>query len=165
MGPTDLERVVVLRRVAESVDDPVARKRLAQVIRALRRDIGVGVPKRRAARLLGVSVQALERWVGRGLLPTVRKPGSTRTLLDAEAVIVLAEEVAQRRERGEDRAVVAASLRDLERVGRLPRKLRPNETAHELRTAFRETTPEERLRDVAELSRTAVTLAARGRTS
>jgi DNA-binding transcriptional MerR regulator len=157
-----MERIVALRRIASAVVDPSERERLERVIRGLRRDIGVGVPKRRAARLLGVSVQGLERWVERGVLPVVRRPGSTRELLDAEALIVLAEEVDRRRDGGEKRGVLAASLRDLQRTGRLPRKLRPNQTARELRRTFLATTPQERLRDVAELSQTAVVLAARG---
>jgi DNA-binding transcriptional MerR regulator len=166
MSHNDLEqavqRVIALRSVANAVIDPVERRRLERVTRELRREIGVGVPKRRAARLLGVSVQALEPWVERGLLPAVRKPGSTRELLDAATLIVLAEEVSRRREAGESRGVVAMSLRELERTGRLPRKLRPNRTARELRREFLATTPQGRLRDVAALSQTAVTLAAAG---
>jgi DNA-binding transcriptional MerR regulator len=157
-----VQRVVALRRVAHAVLDPEERGRLERVIRELRREIGVGVPKRRAARLLGVSVQALQPWLERGLLPAVRKPDSTRELLDAETVIVLAEEVSRRREAGERRGVVAASLRELERTGRLPRKLRPNQTARELRRVFLATTPQGRLRDAAALSQTAVVLATAG---
>jgi hypothetical protein len=154
--------VVALRRVAHAVLDPEERRRLERVIRELRREIGVGVPKRRAARLLGVSVQALEPWVKRGLLPAVRKPGSTRELLDAETLIVLTDEVTRRREAGEGRGVVAMSLHELERTGRLPPKLRPNQSARELRREYLQTTPARRLLDVAALSRTAVTIAAAG---
>lgn len=166
MSHNDLEqavqRVIALRSVANAVIDPVEHRRLESVTRQLRRQIGVGVPKRRAARLLGVSVQALEPWVERGLLPAVRKPGSTRELVDAETLIVLTEEVTQRREAGESRGVVATSLRALERTGRLPRKLRPNQSARELRREFLATTPQGRLRDAATLSQTAVALAAAG---
>jgi hypothetical protein len=157
-----LERIVTLRRVAAAID-PSSRRQLERVIRGLRRDVGVGVPKRRAAGLLGVSVQALERWVDAGMLPVVRRPGSMRELLDSETLIAVAEEVARRREAGEARGVVAASLRELERTGRLPRKLRPNQSARELRGTYLATTPQERLRDVAELSQTAVAMAAHGR--
>jgi DNA-binding transcriptional MerR regulator len=157
-----MEWIVALRRVAAAVVDPPERRRLERVIFELRRQVGVGVPKRRAARLLGVSVQALERWVERGLLPVVRKPGSTRELIDAEALTVLAEEVARRRATGEQRGVIAWSLRELERTGRLPRKLRPNRKASELRREFLDTSPQERLRDAAELSRVGVVLAASG---
>jgi hypothetical protein len=157
-----VRRVVALRSVAEAVVGPLERRRLQRVIRELRLEIGVGVPKRRAAGLLGVSVQALERWIERGLLAVARKPGSARELVDTETLIVLLEEVDRRRDAGEDRGVVAASLRELERTGRLPRKLRPNQPADELRRGFLTTTPHERLSDVAELSRTAVALAAAG---
>src|SRR6266536_1328283 len=109
-----VRRIVALRRVSEAVLDPDERRRLERVIRDLRRELGIGVPKRPAARLLGVSVQGLEPWIERGVLPTVRKPGSTRELLDAEAFVVLAEEVIRRREAGESRGVVASSLRELE---------------------------------------------------
>ncbi len=158
----NVERIVALRRVTRAVNDPLERRRLERVIRELRRELGIGVPKRPAARLLGISVQALERWVKRGLLPVVRKPGSSRTLVDAEALIVVAEEVARRREAGEKTGVVASALRELERTNRLPRKLRPNETATELRRDFLTTTPQQRLREAAELSRSALALAAHG---
>jgi hypothetical protein len=157
-----VQRIVALRRVAGAVLDPDERRRLERVIRDLRRELGVGVPKRPAARLLGVSVQGLEPWIELGVLPTVRKPGSTRELLDAEALIVVAEEVTRRREAGQSRGVVAASLRELERTERLPRKLRPNQPAHELRREFLETSPQRRLRDFAALSRTAASIAAAG---
>ena len=165
MAPTvqTLAHVVELRRVRRSVSDREARRRLGAVIGRLRQDVGVGVPKRRAAALLGVSVQALERWVGRGALPVVHVPGSSRQLIDAEALLVLAEEVADRREQGDRRGVVAAALRHLEAAGRLPRKLRPNQSARELRHEYLHTTPAERLRQGIELSELAASLAARPR--
>src|SRR5437667_12194835 len=104
-----VRRVVALRSVANAVAGPLERRRLERVIRELRLEIGVGVPKRRAAALLGVSVQALERWIQRGLLAVARKPGSARELVDTEALIVLLEEVDRRRDAGEDRGVVAGS--------------------------------------------------------
>lgn len=157
-----LAHVVELRRVRHSVSDREAQRRLGRVIGQLRQDVGVGVPKRRAAALLGVSVQALERWVASGALPVVRAPGSSRQLIDAEALLMLAEEVAYLREQGERRGVVAAALRRLEAAGRLPRKLRPNQSARELRYEYLHTTPAERLRQGIELSELAAGLAARG---
>jgi excisionase family DNA binding protein len=129
------------------------------VIGRLRRDVGVGVPKRRAAALLGVSVQALERWVRNGSLPVVRVPGSSRELIDAEALLVLAEEVTRLREQGQRRSIVATALRDLKAEGRLPRKLRPNQSALELRHEYLHTTPDERLRTGVALSELAARLA------
>src|SRR3954469_5482475 len=136
-----ISRLVDLERVVGAVPDGAERSRLERVIRGLRRDLGVGVPKRLAARLLGVSVQALEAWVRRGLIPGVRRPGATREACDSEILVVVAAEVARRREAGAERGVVAAALRDLERAGRLPRKLRPNQPARELRRSYLETSP------------------------
>ena len=156
-----LTQVVELRRVRRSLSEHEARLRLGRVIGELRRDVGAAVPKRRASALLGVSVQALERWVASGALPVVRVPGSSRQLIDAEALLVLAEEVASLREQGERRGVVAAALRHLEAAGRLPRKLRPNQSARELRFEYLHTTPAERLRQGIELSELAARLASR----
>jgi hypothetical protein len=155
-----VHHVLALRRIAGAVADPTERGRLERVERALQRSIGVGVPKRKAAALLGVSVQGLEPWIDRGLLPAVHVPGSSRELVDREALVVLAEEVSRLRAGGLTRGVLAAAFRELEQAGRLPRKLRPNEPARALRRAYLATTPAERLHDVAELSYTAGVLAA-----
>ncbi|HVW88923.1 MAG TPA: hypothetical protein VHC01_05605, partial [Gaiellaceae bacterium] len=56
-------QIVALRRVRSAVESKTERRRLAQVIRQLRRQLGVGVAKRQAAAALGVSVQALDRWI------------------------------------------------------------------------------------------------------
>ena len=158
-----LAHVVELRRVRRTITDPDARRRLGRVIRGLRAIIGAGVPKRRAAGLLGVSVQALERWVRNGAIPVVRKPGSSRELIDAEALFAVAEEVARLRERGVERGALAAALGTLQSEGRLPRKLRPNQSATELRHEYLHTTPAERLRNAVILSETAHALAGRAK--
>jgi DNA-binding transcriptional MerR regulator len=158
-----LSQIVELRRVVPAVADPAERRRLERVIRQLRAGVGVGVPKLRAAALLGMSVQALERWVRHGDLPTARRPGSSRELIDAEALLLLAEEVTRLREQGQTRRLVAHALQQLLDEGRMPRKLRPNQSAAELRYEYLHTTPAERLRSAAELSTVAGTLAGAGR--
>jgi DNA-binding transcriptional MerR regulator len=160
-----LAHVVELRRVRQTITDPDGRRRLGRVIRELRASVGVGVPKRRAAAMLGVSVQALERWVRSGALPVVRRPGSSRELIDAEALLVVAEELTHLREEGVERGALAAALRTLRAEGRLPRKLRPNQSAAELRHEYLHTTPAERLRAAVELSEVASSLAARAKAS
>jgi hypothetical protein len=158
-------QIVALRRVAAVVDVLAERRRIERVIRELRQAVGVGVPKRRAAAALGVSVQALERWIASGRLPTTRRPGSSRALVDAEALLLLAEETERERESGRTRGLLAAAFRRLEEAGRLPRKLRPNLSAAELRDEYRRTTPGGRLRTATELSHAAGILAAHGATS
>src|SRR5687767_7828255 len=106
-----LSRAVALRRITPS--DPDELKRLERVQRDLLREIGFSVPKTCAASVLGVSVNALERWIGAGRLPTIRRPGSTRVELDADAVLDLAVEVERLREEGRRRGVLAAAFERL----------------------------------------------------
>lgn len=157
-----IEHIVALRQTRAAVDGEAGR-RLAGVIRQLRRRLGPGIPKRQAAAALGVSVQALDRWVAAGRLPVVRRPGSSRELIPTDVVLALAPEVKRRRERGESRPL-AAALAALAERGHLRRRLRPNQSAQELRYEFLQTTPAERLRQAIELSHVGAALAAATRT-
>jgi hypothetical protein len=157
-----LEWGVALAGVADSVSDAQARRRLRRVLRDLRREVGISVPKRRAAALLGVTVPALERWIERGRLPVVRRPGLARQEIDADAVFDLAVEVTRLRELGAQHGVLAAAFERLAERGAPRPKLRPNESASELREFYEQTTPLERLRIGSELSVVGTTLAARG---
>lgn len=160
-----IEHVVALRRAGSAVADPRERRRLKQVERELQRAIGVGVPKRRAAAVLGVSVTALDKWIARGSLPVVRRPGSSREQIDADALLDLAEEVTRAREEGQTRGLLATAFERLAKDGRPRPKLRPNQPARELREDYLRWTPDDRLREVAELSRVLTDLAARGAAS
>lgn len=157
-----LEQVVALQRVSRALDDPEERRRVAKVIRQLRARLGVGVPKHRAAAALGVSAQALERWVRAGAIPVTRRPGSSRELIDSEALIGLVGEVERLHEAGYGRPL-AKAIEALEGAGRLRRKLRPNQPARELRYEFLHTSAAERLRSGIELTHTAHALAAHAR--
>jgi len=163
MSTADLVRqIVALRRVRTAVESTAERRRLATVIRQLRDRLGAGVPKRQAAATLGVSVQALDRWVAAGRIPVVRRPGSSRELIDAEALLLLAAEVELLREQGEAR-VLAKALASLAEGGQPPRRLRPNQPARELRSEFLASTPAGRMRQGIELSHVGARLAAHGR--
>jgi hypothetical protein len=157
-----VEHVVALRCVAGAVCDERERRRLARVERRLRHEVGVGVPKRRAAKILGVSVPALDKWIAAGRLPVVRRPDVDREEIDAETLIDLAYEVARLREQGEHRGVLAAAFARLAERGKPRPRLRPNESARELRELFAQTMPLDRVRIGAELSLIGGTLAARG---
>jgi hypothetical protein len=154
--------VVALRRAGAAVADPRERRRLKQVERELQRAIGVGVPKRRAAAVLGVSVTALDKWIAQGRLPVVRRPGSSREQIDADALLDLAEEVTRAREEGQTRSLLASAFERLAKQGRPRPKLRPNQSARELREHYLRTTPDDRVREVAELSRVLTGLAVQG---
>lgn len=157
-----VEHVVALRCILPSVGSPLERQRLKRVERELRREIGAGVPKTRAAAVLGVSVTALDKWIARGRLPATRLPGSSREAIDADALFDLAEEVTRLREAGRTRGLLAGAFERLAEKGRPRPKLRPNQSARELREHYLGTTPGDRLREVAELSRVLTRLAARG---
>jgi DNA-binding transcriptional MerR regulator len=157
-----LDAAADVRLSARAVVDPDAMRRLRRVERLLRREIGASVPKRRAASLLGISVTALDRWVASGALPVVRRPGG-RQEVEAAALLELLTEVRRlREEEGRSHAVVAEALRRLRERG-LPRaSLRPNAPAAEIRRAYLASEPLDRLREAAELSRAATTLARAG---
>lgn len=132
------------------------------MLRQLRRRLGIGVPKRQAAAALGVTVQALDRWVAAGKIPVLRRAGSSREVVDTEALLALAVEADRLREQGE-RRVLAKAIASLEERERLPSRLRPNPSAQELRSEFLHSTPAGRLRQAVELSQVGAALAANAR--
>lgn len=156
-----VKALLEIRRAQRHVADRRDRLRLFRVELLLCEELGGSVPKSVAAGLLGVSTTALERWIDAGKLPVVRRPGG-REEVAAEAALDVAEEVARLREEGASRGVLAEALRRLEPRGLPRRRLRPNEPARELRDAYQQTTPDQRLRQTAELSLAATTLSAHG---
>lgn len=160
--PWDLvEPAIALRAVIAETRDPSLRARIREIETDLRARIGPTLPKRVAARALGVSVTALDRWIDHGVLPVVATPGSTRLAVEAAPLLELATRVRGLRERGSTRGVVAEAVRSLggrRRTGRvvyshevasLPR---PDETLDELQSYYRRTTPEGRLCDLIALN-------------
>jgi len=155
--------VVRLRRAIVKTRDAAARASLRDVEVSLRRALGPTIAKKKAAAVLGVSVPALDKWVNQGLLPVVAKPGLSRLQIETRPFLELAERVDRvRDELGETRTPVAAAVQRLGwkphaagrrvlrfEVASLPR---PNVSEQQLIAAFRTTTPEERVRQVAELS-------------
>ena len=63
------------------------RRALDPVITALTARIGPIVPKRRAAALLGISVQALDLWIQRDRIKARRSEGATRTGIDTDSLV------------------------------------------------------------------------------
>lgn len=155
--------LVALRRIASAVSDPRELRRLERLQRDLRRELGFTIPKTRAAAVLGVSVNALDRWIAAGRLPTVRKPGSTRAEVDADALVELAVEVDRLREEGVERGVLAAAFGRLAAEGKPARRPYPNMPARELRADYLQSTPLERLQTGARLAHVATLLAGRAR--
>jgi hypothetical protein len=157
-----MEAATAVRLAARYAEDERAVRQLRRAERLLRQEIGPSVPKRRAAALLGISVTALERWIGADKLPVVQRPGG-REEVDADSLLDLVEEVRRlRNDEGVSRGVVAEALRRLAERG-LPRpRLRPNTPPHELRRSYLSSIPVERLSETADLSLAATTLAGYG---
>jgi hypothetical protein len=164
-----LEPIVRLRLALQQTRDPVLRDELRQIEIALRTQLGPSVPKRAAAHLLGVSVTALDRWIDRGYLPVVAAAGVSRRLgVETTPLIELATRVSALRRSGRTRGLLSQAMRDLgwrERGHRLVFRFdvaslpRPNVTFDELRRQFEETTPEERVLQLAALNRSMNVLA------
>ena len=165
---TVLADLVVLRRAVRAERDPARQRRLSEVERHLREALGSSVPKLPAARALGVSLTALDRWIDRGLVPVVPGAGGSRLRPETTPLLELLEHVEALREQGRRGHVVAAALRRLGRrppgegrwivspeLALLPR---PNVPAWELKETASATTPIERLASVAELSEALTTL-------
>lgn len=164
IDPTDLvTSIVQLRAAIVRTRDRSTRSQLRDVEVRLREVLGPTITKTRAAAALGISVTALDRWVGQGVLPVVERPGVLRHELEARPVLELAEEVCRvKYENPAARSPIATAVR---RLGWTPRtegrrvlrfdvaKLpRPNISERELVAQFRSTTPEQRVRDASELS-------------
>ncbi len=152
-----LDAALAIRRAQRGVADERARRQLRRAELHLREELGDAVPKSVSARLLGVSLTGLERWIDAGKLPVLRRPGG-REEVAADALLDVAEEVDRLRKEGASRGLLAEAFRRLEPRGLPRRRLRPNEDADELRRAYKRTTPTQRLGETAELSFAATTL-------
>jgi excisionase family DNA binding protein len=74
-----------------------------------------GLRKATAARLLGVSVNTLDKWIARGRLPLVRDDTSGRDLVDIRGFVPVLVKVRNLRDAGRSDGVVAAAIAELER--------------------------------------------------
>lgn len=121
---------IELRRAAKTMKPgSSAHGHVANVLGRMQSDLGVGVHKKVAARTLGISVPALDKWIKRGYIGVVRTSRS-RELVRKDDLLDIAVVVQELRERGERTGLVAAAVRklELEDAGfqeRLGRDLRP----------------------------------------
>lgn len=175
MIPADaiLEPIVSLRLAIQQTRDPALRAELRAAEVALRRAVGPRVPKRVAARLLVTSVTALDRWIDRGCIPVVASPrGGNRLAIESGPLLDLATRVRLLRRSGRSRGLLAQAIRELgwpDRGGRLvlsfdvARLPRPNVSLAELQRQFADTTPAERVLQLAALHRSLNGLVEEGR--
>jgi hypothetical protein len=163
-----LRAAVRLRLALQDTRDAQLRRELRDIEVSLRGELGPSVPKRAAARVLGVSVTALDRWIDRGVLPAVSSRGVKRLGVETRPLLELATAVERLRRGGQSRGVIARAVRELgwrdrgrrlvygSEVARLPR---PNVPFDELRQQFEETTPRDRVLQLAALHRSLSTIA------
>jgi hypothetical protein len=85
-----------------------------QRVQARRRAAAKGIPKATAARMLGVSANTLDKWIGRGRISTVAS-ASGRALVDAQQVAQLLIAVRVLRQLGRKEGLLAAAIEQLER--------------------------------------------------
>jgi hypothetical protein len=104
-----LVRNVVRLRRAERV--PAASRDVSPVRRDLEARLGPTLSRSRAARILGVSQTALDRWVSVGCIPVVLTPAG-RTEVPRQFVIEVREAIDELERRGNTRHLLAAALEE-----------------------------------------------------
>ena len=168
-----LEPIVSLRLAIQQTHDPTLRTDLREAEIALRTAVGPRVPKRAAARLLGTSATALDRWVDRGCIPVVASPDGRvkRLAIESAPLLDLATRVRLLRRSGRSRGLLAQAVRELGWKDRgrrlvlsfdLARLPRPNVGLDDLQRQFAETTPAERVLQMTALNRSVNALARGG---
>lgn len=154
--------LIDLRLALRASNDAAVRSRLQRIDRDLRRSLGAAIPKRRAARALGISVAALDKAIARGQIP-VLSSSSTRQGVATTPLLRLAVEAKAIRETGQARAVLVDALRRVAGERSAATLPRANVTPSELRQSFRETDAVGRVLQASELSFAATVVAAAGR--
>jgi excisionase family DNA binding protein len=110
MAPTEeLLHDLVDLQAAERSSRGKPREHVRRVEARMRERIGAGVTKTVAARVLGVSVPTIDKWIDRGRIPTTYTPkGRRRVALGP--LVSLAGAVQELREAGQTDGLVAAAL-------------------------------------------------------
>lgn len=96
-------------KVAQRASRGKPRERVRRVEGRLRKRVGPGVSKAVAARVLGVSVPTVDKWIARHRIPTVPGSGGRRRVA-LNALVDLAAAVEDLRDAGQTDGVVAAAL-------------------------------------------------------
>jgi hypothetical protein len=109
-----VEDLLDLQAADRDSRSPVVKERLRRVAER-RADAQRGIPKAVAARMLDISVNTLDKWIGRDRVAVVHDPRSGRTLVATVPFARLLSEVRELRAAGTSDGVLAAAIARLER--------------------------------------------------
>jgi hypothetical protein len=105
------ERILALRRTARRGGE--VRDELEPIIDGLRRDLDDTMSKSQAAKVIGVSLPTLDKWIEQRIVPVERAP-SGRPRVPRDTALDLAERVSDLRDRGRERNLIAAVIHQLQ---------------------------------------------------
>lgn len=107
------ERILALRRTARRSGE--VRKELEPIIDGLRRDLDETMSKSQAAKVIGVSLPTLDKWIEQRIVP-IERATSGRPRVPRDTALDLAERVSDLRERGRERNLIVAVVDQLQRA-------------------------------------------------
>jgi len=105
-------RIVALRKTARHGGS--VREELEPVIEDLREDLDDTMSKAQAAKVIGISVPTLDKWIERRIVP-IKRAESGRPRVPRDTALDLAQRVDDLRERGRERNLIAAVVDQLQR--------------------------------------------------
>jgi DNA-binding transcriptional regulator YiaG len=106
------QRILALRRTARRGGD--VQDELEPIIEDLRGDLDDTMSKSQAAKVIGVSVPTLDKWIEQRIVP-VKRATSGRPRIPRDTALDLAERVADLRRRGRERNLIIALVDQLQR--------------------------------------------------
>jgi DNA repair photolyase len=106
------QRILALRRTARRGGD--VQHELDPIIEDLRGDLDDTMSKAQAAKVIGVSVPTLDKWIEQRIVP-VKRAASGRPRIPRDTALDLAERVAELRHRGRERNLIIALVDQLQR--------------------------------------------------
>lgn len=109
-----VEDLLDLRAATRDSRNPEVKRRLRRVAER-RIDAQRGIPKAVAARMLGISVNTLDKWIARGGVSVVRDESSGRVLVATAPFASLLQQVRELRQAGEHSGILAAAIAQIER--------------------------------------------------
>lgn len=105
------QRILALRRAARRGGD--VQHELQPIIEDLRDDLDDSMSKAQAAKIIGISVPTLDKWIAQRIVP-IKRAGSGRPRIPRDTALDLAERVADLRERGRERNLIIALVDQLQ---------------------------------------------------